>query len=97
MKESDGIGILQECGLVNYFSPIVMSEIVDIEKPDRRIIEIALNKLKLPTTSCVYIGDQPFDSLCAKSIDMDVVWKAERDSIIPKNLQYKKDCRIESV
>lgn len=91
------LGILKECGLADYFSPIIISEIVGIEKPDKRIIELALKELKLPATSCLYVGDQPLDILCAKSINVDVAWIAASDSVIPENIHYKEDYRIESV
>lgn len=58
---------LRELNLSGFFETIVVSEIAGIEKPDPRIMRIALEALSLEPSSCLYVGDHPFDVLCEKS------------------------------
>ncbi len=43
--------------IAQYFDIIIDSAVVGVEKPDERIFAMALEKLELPATSCLYIGD----------------------------------------
>jgi len=43
--------------IAQYFGVIIDSAIVGVEKPDERIFAMALEKLQLPGSACVYIGD----------------------------------------
>ncbi len=65
---------LRELGLYKYFKSVVISEAVGIEKPDVRIMEIALKELDLPPACCLYVGDHPLDVLCSKKSGMDCAW-----------------------
>ncbi len=62
---------LRELQLNDFFHPVVISEVVGIEKPDVRIMEIALRELDLPAKRCLYVGDHPMDVLCAKKAGLD--------------------------
>jgi len=48
---------MTQLGVAEYFEHIIDSAIVGVEKPDERIFAMALEKLKLPASSCLYIGD----------------------------------------
>ena len=37
-------------------------------------MELACKKLKVPCKNSIYIGDHPFDVLCAHSANMSVAW-----------------------
>ena len=67
---------LRQEGLAPYFDPIIISDLVGVEKPDPRIMHLALEGLRLPTNQCLYVGDHPLDVLCAKEAGMDVAWIA---------------------
>ena len=88
---------LQEIGLAEFFETIVVSQIVGVEKPDIRIIQIALDKLSLNASMCLYVGDHPFDVLCAKSAGIDCAWLTAPDNILPDSVPYKADYRIEKL
>ncbi|MDR0897334.1 MAG: HAD family hydrolase [Oscillospiraceae bacterium] len=68
---SDRLKALQ---LDAYFQSIIISEVVGIEKPDVRIMEIALQELNIAPQHCLYVGDHPHDVLCAKKAGMDCAW-----------------------
>ena len=65
---------LRELQLHEYFRSVVISEVVGIEKPDVRIMEIALKELDLSPEHCLYVGDHPLDVLCSKKAGMDCAW-----------------------
>ena len=88
---------LTKIGLSAYFETIVVSDIVGVEKPDIRIMQIAINSLELNASDCLYVGDHPFDVLCAKNAGMDCAWLATPDSILPDSVPYKEDYRIEKL
>ncbi|MDF2483916.1 MAG: hypothetical protein K0R46_84 [Herbinix sp.] len=88
---------LNESGLSNYFEAIIISEIVGVEKPNPRILQIALQELDLPPDKCIYVGDQPNDVLCAKQVGVDCVWIAPLDLQLPKSIPYLADYHITSV
>lgn len=88
---------LKKVGLADFFETIVVSEIVGIEKPDVRIMRLAAENLSLDTESCLYVGDHPFDVLCAKGAGMDCAWLTEKDSVLPETIPYTEDYRIKGL
>ena len=87
-------GYLAEIGLAEFFEAIVVSDVVGFEKPDVRIMGIALDKLGLEASECLYVGDHPFDVLCAKKAGMDCAWLAAQQAALPESVPYKEDYRI---
>lgn len=88
---------LRELGLYEYFKSVVISEAVGIEKPDVRIMEIALKELDLPPECCLYVGDHPLDVLCSKKAGMDCAWIiGDWDEAYGPGL-YKADYRIKNI
>jgi putative hydrolase of the HAD superfamily len=51
--------MLEEVGLRPYFETVVDSGVVGSVKPDRRIFEIALERLQLPASEALMVGDLP--------------------------------------
>ena len=88
---------LRECGLAEFFETIIVSDIVGAEKPDIRIMQIALEKLGLDAASCLYVGDHPFDVLCARSAGMDCAWIAPADAVLPDSVPYGETYRIKKL
>ena len=50
-------GKLRVSGLMPYFDPIIVSHDVGCAKPDRKIFDIARERLGLQPEECVYVGD----------------------------------------
>jgi putative hydrolase of the HAD superfamily len=50
--------LLAELGLAEFFNFILPSAEVGVEKPDRRIFRLALQRLGLKSQEVVHIGDQ---------------------------------------
>ena len=65
---------LSKLKLTPYFDSIIISEEVGISKPDPRILELACNELGVSCCDSIYVGDHPFDILCAHSANMHVIW-----------------------
>ena len=66
--------VLTAAGLIGYFDPIVISAEVDCEKPNPRIFELALQKVGLPASQCLYIGDNYYDdALGSRKVGMPAV------------------------
>lgn len=66
--------ILEHLGLIGYFDSIVISEEVNLYKPDPKILELACRELGVPCENSIYVGDHPFDVLCAHQAHMPAVW-----------------------
>jgi len=88
---------LKGLGISNFFETIVVSDIVGVEKPDVRIMEIALENLSLEASVCLYVGDHPFDVLCAKNAGIDCAWLTAPNNILPESVPHKEDYRIENL
>ncbi|WP_322200327.1 HAD family hydrolase [Acutalibacter intestini] len=65
---------LEEQGISHFFAPIIISEEVSLYKPDPEILKLACAQAGVSSNDCVYVGDHPFDILCAHEAHMDVVW-----------------------
>ena len=85
---------LANIGLADFFEIIIVSDIVGIEKPDVRIMKLALEQLALESAECLYVGDHPFDVLCAKNAGINCAWLTSSESILPDSVPYKEDIRI---
>lgn len=65
---------LSDLGLTPYFESIVISEEVNLYKPDPKILELACQKIGVSCADSIYVGDHPFDVLCAHSASMPAAW-----------------------
>lgn len=66
--------VLADMGIADFFECIVISEEVGLYKPDPQILQLACEKLGVPCAGSVYVGDHPFDVLCAHSAGMEAIW-----------------------
>jgi HAD superfamily hydrolase (TIGR01662 family) len=92
--------IIEATGLQNYFDAIVISEEVDIEKPDKKIFEIALARLGVKPENAVMVGNRiDTDILGANRFGMKSVWFRwnTRYSDIIDRSQEKPDFTINSL
>ena len=53
--------VLGENGLDKELDAVFISSEVGLEKPDRRIFELALSKKGIPPEQCLYVGDNYYD------------------------------------
>ncbi len=66
---------LEASGLKGHFHTIVTSERAGITKPDPRIIELALKRMRIAAPEAVYVGDDPeVDGLAANRASVRFAW-----------------------
>ena len=67
--------IIAACGLEDYFDVVVISEEVGIEKPDKQVFQVALDKLGVEAENAVMVGNRiDADIVGANRIGMKSVW-----------------------
>jgi HAD superfamily hydrolase (TIGR01509 family) len=66
--------VLTELGLAPFFGSVCISDEVGVLKPDPRMMEIACAGLGVARAEAVYVGDHPFDVLCAHEAGMKAIW-----------------------
>lgn len=88
---------LQEAELTEYFETIIISEIVGYEKPDPKIYEYFLAKMKCEAKDCLYVGDHPFDVMGAKRAGMDVAWLNQIYEDLPEYISECPDYVIQNI
>lgn len=66
--------VLDALMLTPFFNGIAISEEVGILKPDPRILHIACRAAGASPEESVYVGDHPFDILCAHEAGMPIYW-----------------------
>lgn len=91
------VDYLKECNLYDYFESVIVSEVVGVEKPNVRIMELVMNELNLPPESCLYVGDHQLDVLCSKQAGMDCAWITRAETKLHESIPYTEDYRIEKV
>jgi len=70
--DRSGPKVLEAVGIKNYFDTIVFSYAEQIEKPDKRIFEIALERAGIHNKDCLYIGDNYYDDILGcRQVHMD--------------------------
>lgn len=69
--------VCRDTGIDRYLTVIVDSQEAGVEKPDRRIFELALDALGLPAGDCLYVGDSlRRDRAGARNAGIPFVWLA---------------------
>ncbi len=68
---------LEILGLHDRFDAVVLSSRVGYKKPDRRIFDLALERLGIAASECVFVGDNPVDDIAgAQGAGMDALYLA---------------------
>ena len=88
---------LQRLEIDTFFEEIVISEEVGVEKPDPQIMKIILERCRLSAGECLYVGDHPYDVLCAGRAGMDCAWIASPNAALPAEVPYQEKYRINGV
>ena len=83
--------------IADYFDFIVASEEVGISKPDPRIFHIALARAQVKPHEAVYVGDHPFDILCAKKAPMPIIWFNKDNDPLPDGFTSYPDLQISTL
>ncbi|MGD0907154.1 MAG: HAD family hydrolase [Candidatus Acidiferrales bacterium] len=69
---------IQALGIDQLFDAIVISEAEGVRKPDRRIFELAMDRLAVPSANAVFVGDHPeIDILGARQAGIRAIWKRD--------------------
>ena len=89
--------LCDEFGLTPYFDTIIPSSRVGVEKPDPDILLITCELLDVDPAKSVYVGDHPFDLICAKKAGMSMAWLCEPSDVLPDSIQYQPDYFIHSI
>jgi HAD superfamily hydrolase (TIGR01509 family) len=89
--------LCDQFGLTPYFDTIVASSRVGVEKPDPEILRITCRRLGVSPSASLYVGDHPFDVLCAKEAGMSVAWLCEPSDTLPERIPHQPDYRIRSI
>jgi putative hydrolase of the HAD superfamily len=67
--------VLAELGLANYFEEIVDSAVIGIRKPDEKIFEHIIKKLKLNPNEIIVVGDSYKNDIApAKRLGCKTIW-----------------------
>ncbi len=66
--------VLADFNLAAFFDCVVISEEVDLYKPDPKILKYACKMVGVSCEESLYVGDHPFDVLCAHKANMQAVW-----------------------
>jgi len=68
-------GKIDRLGIRDDFDLILVSEEAGIKKPDPRIFELALERLRLQAEECIYVGDHPVNDMeGASQIGIGGIW-----------------------
>lgn len=66
--------LLEDRGLTEYLEFVIDSEVVGVKKPDRRIFDLAVNRLGVPAERVLYVGDlYAVDVLGARAAGLDAL------------------------
>jgi putative hydrolase of the HAD superfamily len=60
-------------GVGRYFQDMILSAHTGVRKPDRKIFEIALERLTVDPADCLFIDNSVKNLLSARSVGMDVI------------------------
>lgn len=89
--------VLEEAGLKKYFDVIIDSAVVGIRKPDKKIFELALDKLETEPKNTTVIGDSyKNDIVPAKQLGCSTIWLNFKGWDMPEETD-KADITINSL
>ena len=82
---------LAASGLASHFRTVVTSERAGITKPDPRIIEMALRRLRVSPEEALYVGDDPsIDGRAAHDAGVRFVWFNPKGRAKPDHLDAER-------
>lgn len=77
LTSSDFPHLLARAGLMTYFDPegVVTNHDAGVDKPNKRIYELAANKMKAAVNDCLYIGEDVDEVAGAQAAGMSAILK----------------------
>ena len=73
---------LAASGIARFFEVVVTSEGCGFAKPDPRILQVALEALRVPAGAAIYVGDDlAVDRAAARAAGMRFVWVDRGDPV----------------
>jgi putative hydrolase of the HAD superfamily len=73
---------LARCGMAELFEVVINSAEEGVQKPDRRIYEIALERLGLPASEVVFVDDREENVIAARELGMSgIVFRTTEQTI----------------
>ncbi len=91
------LDLCRKVGIADYFEFIIASEEVGISKPDPRILQIGIQRAQVKAEETVYVGDHPFDILCAKKVPMPIIWFNKDNDPLPNGFTSYPDYHISTL
>ena len=91
---------LERFGILKYIDVIVASAEEGVEKPDKRIFEIALKRAECEPEQAAMVGDRlDNDIVPANGIGMYTIWIKQGDwkDASPREVQEQPDMTVESL
>jgi putative hydrolase of the HAD superfamily len=83
---------IKNLNIANYFDSIIISEAVNLKKPDSAIFQLSLDELCVKAEEAIYVGDNPLnDVIGALNAGLNVVWLKGKDEW---NLHYDMPKKI---
>ena len=90
---SNGNTYPERCGLEAYFTFVVFSQDVQIEKPDRRIFEITAQRAGCELAQILHVGDSLENDVAgARNAGAHSVWLNRED--VPNNTEIRPDYEV---
>jgi len=91
--------VLEALGLNCFFEAVILSYQVGVLKPDRRIYQEALGKLRLEPEECVFISDEIGDLEGAKEVGLKTVLvrQGERTTHKARDPNFEPDFQFNSI
>ena len=89
--------LCRKVGIADHFDFIITSEEVGISKPDPRILHIALEQAEVKPEEAIYVGDHPFDIICAKKVPMPIIWFNKDNDPLPDGFTTYPDLHISAL
>ena len=89
--------LCRKVGIADYFDFIIASEDVGVSKPDPSILQMALQSAQVKPNEAVYVGDHPFDILCAQKVPMPIIWFNKDDDSLPDGFASYPDLQISTL
>jgi HAD superfamily hydrolase (TIGR01509 family) len=60
-KAADAADLLRVAAVADLLDPVVTSDEVDRSKPDPDLVQLALDRLGMSASECIFVGDTPYD------------------------------------
>jgi putative hydrolase of the HAD superfamily len=78
---------IEQFQLINYLDLLIVSEEVGVAKPDPAIFAIALERLGVPASEALFVGDSPeFDLRGAAAAGIPFIWMNPRREKLPADV-----------